>query len=217
MSLYSRSRRDENGGGDNERFDEFTAREPDNYAEAYRQKEILSTSSDVGSVFFETKQAMEHGEINEMARQSIVKSAVDRLIIDVENIMQSTGAISLLDDKEGEIIHKVQLNPPDELYALVRDDDVNIIGEVDLSPKEALTIRGLWGYLNAPEIIAAEWTIQADVRNHKPQPVSRQSATRMPVEASKAAYREVRKFLADVDLDLGPKLPDYKGGEEPGI
>lgn len=199
-------------------FEDFTAREPDNYAEALRQKEILNISSDVGELFQRTKFAMEEGEIDEDARRAIVRTGVERFIIDVEQIIQAVGAESLL-EANGEKIYEVKLPPPEEIRYILQSDDFRVIGNPNISPKMADNgvIRGLWGYLDAPEVFGAQWTLRVEAKHERPQPVTRANRIRMPVRASREAYRKVRRFLADVDLDLGPNLPDYMGDEGPGL
>lgn len=200
-------------------FGDFTAREPDNYAEAFRQREILKISSDVGELFQTTKYAMEEGDIDENARRAIIRSGVERFIVDVEQIIESVGAKSLLEADGDEVIDKVELHPPDAIYHVLQSDEYRVLGNPDVSPKIAKdgVIKGLWGYLDAPEVFTATWELKVKVRHRRPIPVSESNSERMPVRASREAYRKVRGFLSDVDLDLGPNLPDYMGGEGPGI
>lgn len=209
----------ERDDGDLPEFGDFTAREPDNYAEAFRQREILKISSDVGELFQSTKYAMEEGEIDEDARRAIIRSGVERFIIDVEQIIQSVGADSMLDASSGEKIDEVKLAPPDAIYHVLQSNEYRVLGNPDVGPKTAEKglIRGLWGYLDSPEVFTATWTLKVKVRHRQPIPVTESNSIRMPVRASREAYRMVRGFLADVDLDLGPNLPDYMGEEGPGI
>jgi len=198
-------------------LDEFTAREADNYVEAVRQREILRMSADIRDLFTDTKQAVERGELDNPGRQSVIRSAIEQFIIDIENIAMAVEANHLLDGTGKGAIYTVQLSPPEDLVALLGDDNVRIIGEPNLSRQDALRIRGLNDYLNAPEHITAKWTMQADLKGQQPQPVTQETVTLMPVDASQAVYQEIRKFLANVDLDLGPNLPDYMGDDGPGL
>lgn len=193
---------------------EFTAREPDSYAEAVRQREILRTSSEVNKLFTDTEDRYESGEIDKSGQRAIVRAGIEQLIREIEHIASTVGATDLLYERE---IYTVRLGPPDDILAVVDSPRIKVIGNPDLGRKTAGKIKGLEGYLNAPEYFSAEWTVHIDKDHEDQQPFTWPTEVRMPVDASHATFRAIRQFLAKVKLDLGPNLPDYMGEEGPGI
>lgn len=185
------------------------------YVERRRQKAIFDARDLARDVIVNAKRQHARDEISPDAARTDVRSVVESYISEVEHIARMAGANELLSET---VIHVVSIQPPEPLLQYYRDDTVHVRSP-EPSPKrpEGGIIRGLEGFLTAPDVFSAKWTIDADVRHEGPKPITETASTRMPIEASVDAFRFVNAFLREVNLDIEPRLEDYDGGEGPGV
>lgn len=213
MSMYNGSAGRGGGGGQDPDHD-LSFRDADDYVERRRQKEILDAVQFVREVQNTTESEFERGEIDLQTRQAEVRTAVNSLIVETEQLVAKSGSGGLLEEKP---LAAITLQPPGELVQFVQDSESRIWGDSSLKPKRVYEVHGLLGYLNSPPSFSATWQVRADVPDHGPQRINGSSSTRMPVDVSMDVYRQIKKFLSDVDLDIGAQLEDYTGDEGPGL
>lgn len=193
---------------------EISFREAEDYVEQRRQKEILDAVQSVAQTEVETKEEFERGEIDIGTRREIVRTAVERLIRETEQLMVKAGARRLLTE---EPLGTITIQPPADLVNFVTNGDTKIWGDSSVEPKDAATVYGVRGFLNANATFSATWRVRADIPHKGPQPVTSSAVTRMPISISMDAFENVRAFLSETNLEIDPKLEDYDGGEEPGL
>lgn len=193
---------------------DLSFREADDYVERRRQKEILDAVQFVSTTQNATESEYERGEIDLETRRAEVRMAVNSLIMETEQLIRKSDNNELLERRP---LGTITLQPPADLVQFAQNSENRIWGDSSLGPKEVYIIEGVLGYLNAPASFSASWSVRADIPGEGPQPVSASTSIRMPVETSMAVYRHIRRFLSEVDLDLGAQLEDYTGGEGPGL
>jgi len=193
---------------------EISFREAEDYVEQRRQKEILDAVQSVAQTEVETKEEFERGEIDIGTRREIVRTAVERLIRETEQLMVKAGARRLLTE---EPLGTITIQPPADLVSFVNNGDTKIWGDSSVEPKDAAAVYGVRGFLNASATFSATWSVRADIPHKGPQPVTSSAVTRMPISISMDAFEHVRAFLSETNLEIDPKLEDYDGGEEPGL
>jgi len=123
----------------------------------------------------------------------------------------------------------VELAPPDKggykFSAVVQDAPpsqlrrfIGLPRGVDLPEPYEYTFRGLKDILNT-RIVQQSWTVTVD--NSGPPPlherVTLQSANVIPKPVLENAVEATDAFLQQAGLGFETSLPDYYGGEEPGI
>ncbi len=145
----------------------------------------------------------------------LVRRRVKGYISELEHVMRQAGAVSLLREEQ---IHVVEVRPPEDLLELCRSDKHDVLSDRP-QPKVAENghIQGLEGYLTAPDMFSAEWTIRVDKRHEGPQPVTASATTPMPLAASWDAFRKANRFLQQSGLGLEAEYEDYDGGDTPGL
>lgn len=185
------------------------------YVEHRRQKSIYDARKMARDVILEAKRQHSRNQIPAETLQTDARAAVETYITEVEHIANKAGADDLLNTAE---IHTIQLEPPEDLMVYVNQDEHAVLTETP-GPKVPTGghITGLWGFMTAPDVFSANWTIDVEVRHEGPRDVTETASTRMPVEASMDAFRHVNLFLEMVGLDLEPSLEAYDGGDEPGL
>lgn len=201
-------------GSDTGEENQISVREAEDYVEQRRQKEIMDLARKVIEIDQMTDSEHNRGEIDLATRQAELRTAVTGLIFEIQHMANDVGADWLF---RGEPFYTVEIAPPRDLLEIVEDSDFKVWGTEDLEPKTVYTIRGIGDYRNAPSTFTATWTVNADIPHKGPQPIERTVGKRMPVEASREVYSKIRAFLNNVNLDLGPELEPYDGGEDPGI
>lgn len=185
------------------------------YVEHRRHKAILDARQTARNVIIDAKRQHSRGEITQAALQADARTAVEMYITEIEHMAQMANAKRLLRE---ELIHHINIAPPDSLLQYFENDDHSVRG----TPPRAKTpdqgeIRGLWGYLTSPDVFTATWSIDVDIKHEGPKTVTETASVRMPVEASMDAFRKCNQFLQDAGLDIEPKMPDYTGEEGPGL
>jgi len=145
----------------------------------------------------------------------LVRRRVKGYISELEHVMRQAGAVSLLREEQ---IHVVEVRPPEDLLELCRSDKHDVLSDRP-QPKVAENghIQGLEGYLTAPDMFSAEWTIRVDKRHEGPQPMTASATTPMPLAASWDAFRKANRFLQQSGLGLEAEYEDYDGGDTPGL
>lgn len=193
---------------------EISFSEAEDYVEQRRQKEVLDAVQFVLKTQNENKIEFERGVIDIETRRAEVRTAVESLIMETEQIIKKAGDEALL---EGKPLGSVSLQPPSELVSFVKNSDNRVWGDSSLTAKKVQTIYGVRGFLNAPETFTATWSVKADVRGQGPQEVPMSASIRMPVAVSMSVFRAIKRFLSDVELDLNAQLNDYTGQNGPGL
>lgn len=145
----------------------------------------------------------------------LVRRRVKGYISELEHVMRQAGAQSLLRDEQ---IHVVTIRPPEELLNLCDSEKHTVLSErPEPKPAQQGDIRGLEGYMTAPDVFSAKWTIRVDKRHEGPQPVTASATTPMPLAASWDAFRKANRFLQHSGLGLEAEYEDYDGGDSPGL
>lgn len=181
------------------------------YVEHRAQKSIFDMKDSA-------RKALVDEELEDLGPQQylhLVRRRVKGYISELEHVMRQAGAQSLL---TAESIHLVTVRPPDSLLQFYRDDKHTVLSDrPEPKPAQNGAIQGLEGYLTAPDVFSAEWTIRVDKRHEGPQPVTASATTPMPLAASWDAFRKANRFLQHSGLGLEAEYEDYYGGEEPGL
>jgi hypothetical protein len=185
------------------------------YVEHRRHKSIFDARQTARDVILSAKRQHSRGEISVDEMRADARTAVELYITEVEQMAAISKKQEVL---RGTQIHTVRVNPPDSLLQYYGDNAHRALSDRP-QPKVAANgeVTGLRGFLEAPELFRAAWTIRVDVRHEGPQRITKSAAVRMPVTASLNAFRTVNRFLQDTGLDIEPRLPDYMGGDEPGL
>jgi len=195
-------------------MEELSFRDAEDYVERRRQKEVLDAVQFVSETHNATESEYERGQIELDTRRAEVRMAVNNLIMETEQLIRKSGDASVLEQEQ---IAQVTIGPPQDLVEFANRSGTQIWGEASLGPRAVYTVRGLMGYLNAPTNFSDTWSLRADVPGEGPQKLTSTVTVRMPVDISMQVFRVIRRFLADVDLDLGAELNPYTGGDGPGI
>lgn len=139
-------------------------------------------------------------------RQQILRAAVFRYLMEIEWLAHSAEAEDLL---QNDTFGNVKLDPPQRLQQLARTDTEGyprLIGSPNLTPKQ-WTIKGINGYLTAPEVFEASWSVTVEKRHGGPERITETQATYMPANVSLNAFRMANKFLNEngIDIELAEK------------
>lgn len=147
-------------------------------------------------------------EFGEADRQQVVRATLYTYLSNIYWLMveaasgDSETRATVTEREFGE----VRLDPPEEFVRIVDGQNrgyPRAIGDADLDA-ETWTITGVRGYLTAPDVFEAEWTLPIEERHGEPQPVTKKKTTHMPVHISRSVFDEVNGFLnrAGFDADL---------------
>jgi hypothetical protein len=176
--------------------------------EEFNQTERLRAINEVRRQAGETIQATmtqlrTDAEFDASDRQQILRAAVMRYLTNIEWLAHQAEHTELINDME---FGTVTLNPPAHLVDVVSDKSrgyPRVVGSPDLSA-ERWTIRGINGFLTAPEVFEATWTLTVDTRHDGPQRISETRTTFMPAHVSFNAFRMANQFLSKqgIDVDL---------------
>lgn len=134
-------------------------------------------------------------------RQQILRAAVYRYLTEIEWLAHDAEAVDLL---QNDLLGKVSLEPPERLQQLVysqRDGYPRVIGAPTLETVEQ-QIKGINGYLTAPEVFEASWSVTVEKRHSGPQTITETRATYMPAHVSLNAFRMANRFLNQNGIDI---------------
>jgi len=185
------------------------------YVERRRHKSIFDARKTARDVILNAKRQFSRGEISQESLRADARTAVEMYIAEVEQMALLSGNDGGLSD---EPIHQIVLSPPAEILEYYESEQHNAMSKPPQAkvPRQG-TIQTVWSFLDAPEVFRARWSVQVDVRHEGPQQVTATASQRMPVAASLTAFRVVNEFLQRSGLDIDPELPEYDGGDEPGL
>lgn len=181
---------------------EYRVSDPEEFNQTQRLRTINRIREQAGEAIQATMtQLRTEDDFSVEDRQQILRAAVYRYLTEIEWLAFKAEDDELLHGKE---FGEVQLNPPAHLRKAVNNPaeaGVRVIGKPDLKPW-TYTITGIEGYLTAPEIFEASWTVRLDTRHGGPQAVQESEWTYMPAHISLNAYRLANQFLAKNGIDV---------------
>lgn len=142
-------------------------------------------------------------------RQQVIRATLYSYLTNIEWLMAEADETTLLHEFE---LGQVRIEPPERFVGWVseRHTGPRVIGSPDLDARE-YPIVGIQGYLTAPEVFEATWSVRVDQKHTNPQSISERKETYMPVHVSLNAFRAANRFLKDVgaDIDMTPDPGDY--------
>lgn len=150
-------------------------------------------------------------EFEEPDRQQVVRASLYSYLTNIEWLMVAGGETKLLKEKE---LGTVTINPPQAFVEWGNNkqrDGPTVIGPQSLGSYEH-PIYGIQGYLTAPEVFEASWSLDVQKRHSSPQTVSRAKQTFMPVHISLNAFRLANRFLNESGIDIELKEDEGDAG-----
>lgn len=183
---------------------EQTVADPDEYNQTERLRSINQARQRVENTIEQSMaQAATDEQFGETERQQVIRASLYSYLTNIEWLMVQAEEHELLTERDlGEVV----IEPPERFRRLAHSDDrgyPRVIASGDLEPYTH-PINGIQGYLAAPEVFSATWTMQIEPRHDRPQTISETKQTFMPVHVSKNAFRTANSFLskAGIDVDL---------------
>jgi len=204
---------DQNGSG--VEIEDVSFEDSESYVQRRRQKEILDAAKNALETRGAAREELARGEIDAQTCREVLRISVENLISEVEHMLKRVGERSLWEDKQ--LGDPIYVYPPQEFIGYIRREDVEPIGEVDVSPRQVQVIRGIKGYRDAQSAFSARWDVSVQTRHEGPQDQSFQAQTKMPINVSEAAISEIKGFLSRCGLGIDAKLNDYTGDDGPGL
>lgn len=145
-------------------------------------------------------------DFDESDRRQVVRAVVYSYVSNVFWLSVEADEEGLVQDTK---LGTVRMDPPDEFVRLTKEKSrgyPRVIGSPDLKPYVYI-VKGLAGFLAAPEVFEKTWGMQVQDRHAEPQRVEHTEETYMPVHISKNAFHAANGFLSkagvDVALDQG--------------
>lgn len=180
---------------------EYAVADPEEFNQTQRLRTINEVRKQAGEAIQATMtQLRTEDDFDVTDRQQILRAAVYRYLTEIEWLAVKAEDTELLKDTEFGTVELV----PQDLKNLLNgqaDGRVRVIGKPDLKPWTH-PIKGIQGYLTAPEVFEHTWTVQVDTRHGGPQPVPETRASYMPAHISLNAFRMANRFLSKNGIDV---------------
>lgn len=196
-------------------IEDVSFEDAENYVQRRRQKEILDAAKDALDTRRAAREELARGEIERQTCQEVLRISVENLIAEVEHMVKRVGESDLWENAR--LGDPIVLQPPLQMRQALDGDDIRVIGDPDLSPKNVGQIHGLSGYKNAPHVFTGTWTVNVETKHGQPNEEEFRTFEQMPLGVSEAAISQVKAFLNRCNLGIDARLEDYTGDEGPGI
>lgn len=181
---------------------EYAVADPEEFNQTQRLRTVNEVRKQAGEAIQATMtQLRTDDDFDVTDRQQILRAAVYRYLAEIEWLAYKAEDRELLFE---ESFGEVTIRPPDYLREIVNNPmeaGVKIIGKPSLEPGTH-SVDGLTGYLTAPEVFEASWSVRIDKRHEGPTEVYEQQSTYMPAHISLNAYRMANRFLAKHGIDV---------------